>query len=84
MHMSKPMKGEVNENGELVISEIDIKKTITESFNGEEGLLEIFKGVYKHAKGGSVPHAQFIMKYWLEEGDGEEIKKFLFSEEVIE
>ena len=62
----------------------NVKLTIDLAFENDDGILEIFKGVYKHAKGGSVPHAQFIMKYWLEEGDGEEIKKFLFSEEVIE
>ncbi len=69
---------------DVAVEESNIKQTIEESFNGEDGILKIFEGVYKQAKGGSVPHAQFIMKYWLEEGDGEDIKKFIFSEEIVE
>ena len=66
-------------------SEQTIKLTIDESFDGEEGILEIFKGVYSHAKKGSVPHAQFIMNWYFKDGEqGEEIKEFRIIEEIIE
>ena len=64
---------------------VGINSIIDESFDGEEGILEIFKGVYKHAKGGSVPHATFIMNWYFKDGEGEEgIKEFRILEEIVE
>ncbi len=69
----------------LIEEGLDIKSTIDESFEGDEGILEIFKGVYKHAKGGSVPHATFIMNWYFKGGEeGEEIKEFRIIEEIVE
>ena len=66
------------------IKTLDINSIIDESFDGEKGILEIFKGVYKHAKGGSVPHATFIMNWYFKDGEGEEgIKEFRIIEEIV-
>ena len=65
--------------------QFDVKTIIDESFNGEEGILEIFKGVYAQAKKGSVPHATFIMNWYFKDGEGEEaIKEFRILEEIVE
>ncbi len=62
----------------------DMKSVIDESFDGEEGILEIFKGVYSHAKKGSVPHAQFIMTWYFKDGEGgEEMKEFKLTRRII-
>ena len=69
----------------LVEGDPDIKDCIVESFEGDHGILEIFKGVYEHAKGGSVPHATFIMNWYFKDGEGEEgIKEFRILEEIVE
>ncbi len=65
--------------------QMDVKTIIDESFDGDKGILEIFKGVYKHAKKGSVPHATFIMNWYFKDGEGEEgIKEFRILEEIVE
>ena len=78
------MKGEENGKGDFVISEIDIKSILIESFEGENGMLEVCKAQYAQAKKGSLPHAVWITNILTGTDDGEDIKKFLFSEEVIE
>lgn len=64
---------------------LDISSTIDESFGGEEGILEIFRGVYAQAKKGSVPHAAFIMQWYFKGGEGGEgLKEFRIIEEIVE
>ncbi len=83
--LARPMQAHEDENGNIIVKEININSIINESFEGEEGILEIFKGVYAQAKKGSVPHAAFIMQWYFKNGEGEEpIKEFRILEEIVE
>lgn len=80
-----PMQAHEDENGNIIVNELDVNSIINESFDGEKGILEIFKGVYTQAKKGSVPHAAFIMQWYFKNGEGEEpIKEFRILEEIVE
>ena len=85
--ISPAQHDEVEERMDRLSAKVDIikmKSTIEESFEGEEGMLEICKAQYAQAKKGSLPHAIWIANHLTGQEQGEEIKEFRIIEEIIE